>query len=359
MWAINEVGTPSTQQQAVDVFTDAGTARADLRDFVRGLYTGDTGMPPAPGLVFAADPPQITADLSQYKQQLEDFYGDSPFWTDMSAYVRFWAQETYADARTWGVAGSTLDRPPRRISNDYFEHGLLLAEAGPGSTDAALSFLEGAYTPVGNASYPYTEPELNPGGIGFGYTNSRSRRCRTSSRRRRTRCARSRLRPAPATGSASPGRRTRRGFPRCPRRRTSRSPTGSPTRSTGPRPDPSGACGTSGEWCDSSVDGAQFTEAWKTFAAWSPPTNTPEGSSVQVQVAPTVTVTFPSVSSRGSTQLTTSATGAAPPPGVQLRPGASLLRPRDDRELHRSGRRLHRLRRGGVRRICAAAVPTR
>jgi hypothetical protein len=169
-WAINEIGTPSTQQQALDVFTDAGTARADLRDFVRGLYTGNTGMPPAPGLVFAADPPQITSDLSQYKQQLEDFYGDSPFWTDMSAYVRFWAQETYADARTWGVAGSALTDRLSHL-NDYFQHGLLLAEAGPGSTDAALSFLEGAYTPVANASYPYTEPELNPGGIGFGYTN--------------------------------------------------------------------------------------------------------------------------------------------------------------------------------------------
>jgi hypothetical protein len=41
-----------------------------------------------------------------------------------------------------------------------------------------------------------------------------------------------------------------------------------------------------------------------------------------VQVAPTVTVTYPSVSSRGSTQLTTSATGEAPPQGVELRPGA-------------------------------------
>ena len=85
---------------------------------------------------------------------------------------------------------------------------------------------------------------------------------------------------------------------------------------------PAGACGSAGEWCDSSVDNAQFTEAWKAFAAWSPPTNTPEGSSVQVQLAPTVAATFSSVSSRGSTQLTTSAAGAAPPPGVQLRPGA-------------------------------------
>ena len=69
------------------------------------------------------------------------------------------------------------------------------------------------------------------------------------------------------------------------------------------------------------MDGAQFTEAWKAFAVWSLPTNTPQGSSVQVQLAPAVTATFSSVSSRGSTQVTTSTAGAAPPPGVQLRPG--------------------------------------
>ena len=43
---------------------------------------------------------------------------------------------------------------------------------------------------------------------------------------------------------------------------------------------------------------------------------------MQVQLAPAVTVTFSAVSSRGSTQVTTSDTGAAPPPGVQLLPGA-------------------------------------
>ena len=321
-WAINEVGTPSTQQQSVDVFTNAGTARADLRDFVRGLYTGATGMPPAPGLVFAADPPQVTSDLSQYKQQLEDFYGDSPFWTDMSAYVRFWAQETYADARTWGVAGSTLDDRIVHL-DDYFEHGALLAEAGPGSTDAARSFLEGAYTPVGNAAYPYTAPELNPGGIGFGYTNITLAQMQNfvSTQTDALRSFSSATAAGDRFGFAwSPNTK---GFPSVPAPtyvsladRIAGSIHGSET-------GPIGACGASGEWCDSSVDGAQFTDAWKTFAAWSPPTNTPEGSSVQVQVAPTVTVTYSSVSSRGSTQLTTSTTGTtAPPPGVQLRPGA-------------------------------------
>ena len=38
---------------------------------------------------------------------------------------------------------------------------------------------------------------------------------------------------------------------------------------------PIGACGASGEWCDSSVDGAAFTDAWKTFTDVTPPVITP------------------------------------------------------------------------------------
>ena len=317
-WAIDEVGMPSTTQMGVDVFTGAGTARANLEEFVRGLYTGDPGMPPAPGLVFAADPTQITSDLSRYKQQLEDFYSDSAFWADMSHYVRFWAQETYADARAWGVAGSTLDDRAAHL-NDYFQHGLLLAKAGPGNTDAARTFLEAAYTPVGNSSYVQTEPELQPGGIGYGFTNILLLPMQNFV---------STQTYALRSFSDGIGAGDRFGFSWWLKT------TGVPAASFvsladriagsihGSETDPSGACGATGEWCDSSVDGAQFTDAWKAFATWSPPTNTPEGSSVQVQVAPTVTMTFTSVSSRGSTQLTTSAAGAAPPPGVQLRPGA-------------------------------------
>jgi hypothetical protein len=356
-WAINEIGTPSTQQQALDVFTDAGTARADLRDFVRGLYTGNTGMPPAPGLVFAADPPQITSDLSQYKQQLEDFYGDSPFWTDMSAYVRFWAQETYADARTWGVAGSA---PTDRLShlNDYFQHGLLLAEAGPGSTDAALSFLDGAYTPVANASYPYTEPELNPGGIGFGYTNLTLTQMQNfvSTQTDALRSFSSATGAPDRFGFAwSPNTK---GFPRCQRRRTSRSPTGSPARSTGPRPirrrlrrirrmvrQLGRRRAVHGGLEDLRRVVAADEHAGGIVGAGTGRAGRDGDLPVGV------------VAGLDAADDVGNRSGAAarrPAPA-----GRSLLRPRDDRELHRSGRRLHRLRRCGVRRICAAAVPAR
>ena len=59
-WAVNEVGEPSNTAMGVAVVKNTGTARQDLRDFVRGLYTGVDGTPD-PGLVFAADPLQVTS----------------------------------------------------------------------------------------------------------------------------------------------------------------------------------------------------------------------------------------------------------------------------------------------------------
>jgi hypothetical protein len=112
--AVNEVGAPSGTQIAVDVLKNAGTARQELRDFVRGLYTGDDGVT-SPGLVFAADPLQVTTDLTQYKQDLRSWYSDAAFWIDMRRSARFWAQETHADARTWGVDAHAAERLPERL----------------------------------------------------------------------------------------------------------------------------------------------------------------------------------------------------------------------------------------------------
>ena len=102
-WAVNEVGTPSDSPVNTDVLTGIDGARQNFRDFVRGLYTGSSGLPMA-GLVFAADPPQMTTDIWPYGRGLASWYSDAFFWQDMQQYdSRFWAQETYADARSWGV----------------------------------------------------------------------------------------------------------------------------------------------------------------------------------------------------------------------------------------------------------------
>jgi hypothetical protein len=249
-WAINEVGEPSGQIMGVDVLRNAGSARQNLRDFVRGLYTGN-GVS-SRGLVFAADPTHVTTDLLGYRQALDDFYADSSFWEDMSRYVAFWAQESYSDARSWGVPGSTLAERSAYL-DDYSLHGIRLAEARGAGTAAARTFFESAYTPLGNATFRARN--------GFGFTDI----------------------PTPAmqnfvstqTYAFRSSAGSRFGF------------ADQRINSTGPEmvviedrlaaaiqnseADPSGACGANGEWCDSSVDGAQFNGAWKDVGNPTPP----------------------------------------------------------------------------------------
>jgi hypothetical protein len=298
--------TRAVNELTPDVLANAGTSRADLREFVRGLYTGD-GTPSA-GLVFVADPTQATTDLAGYEQQLQGLLADGPFWQDMTRYVRFWGQEVYADSRLWGVPGADL-AARREHLNDYLQHAFTLAEAGPGSTAAARAFLEQAYTPVANAAWPQTVDS------GFGDTNVAAPvmdaflAAQTDAMR---------------TSSTAAGRL---GFAWVPK-----AMTGLPAATFvdlldhlaaavhASDTDPAGACAAGA--CDGDVAGASFSDAWKAFAAWSPPTNTLEGAGVQVRPAAGVSVTFASVLSRGSTQATVSAPGQAPPAGLRLPAGA-------------------------------------
>jgi len=263
-WAVNEVGELSATQMGVDVIKGVGTARRDLRDLVRGLYTGPDGTTD-PGLVFAADPLQVTTDLSQYKQDLLSWYGDSDFWNDMSSYVRFWAQETYADARLWGVEGSTLAQRSAFL-NDYFQHGNRLAAAGVPGTDAARAFFANAYTPLANASFRWPVPNLVTG-IGFGYTDIGLEKMLQFVS---TQTYAQRVAAAPSTTGE------RLGFAVAANSATAAETTAVYDRLAAAvqasQETPAGACGASGEWCDSSVDGAWFSDAWKTFTDVTPPT---------------------------------------------------------------------------------------
>jgi hypothetical protein len=265
-WALNEVGAPSTQLLGVDVLTDTGTARDDVLEFVRGLYTGEPGMPPAPGLVFAANPTQITTDLALYKQRLRSWFRDAEFWMELSRYVRFWAQETYADARTWGVAGSTLAARTSQLT-DYFAHATRLLDADPDGTAAARAFFDAAYTPVGNASYQWGPPELQPNGIGFGYTAITLPEMQAFVAAQTY---------ALRTYFGGVGARDRFGYAFVPR-----VSTGAATQSAvagrvaaairGSETEPSGACGPGGDWCNGEIAGAQFNPAWATFPDVTPP----------------------------------------------------------------------------------------
>jgi hypothetical protein len=286
---------------AVDVIKGNDGARQNLEDFLRGLHDGDDGVPNS-GVVFAADPLQVTADLAQYARDLRSWYADTPFWQAMSASVRFWAEETYADARTWGVAGSNLAQRTAYL-NDYFLHGSRIAAEGNDATDSARAFFEAAYTPVGNASYRYGPPDLTTG-IGFGFTDigpvgvQRFISAETYALR------------------SSVG--VRFGFALvpindAPDRAAVEARVGAVIHDS--ESNPIGACSAAGEACDLDVSGAAFTDTWKAFA------NTTEGSNVAVQVGPGVSVTYADVTARGATWLS-SRTSDQTPAGFEPLAGA-------------------------------------
>jgi hypothetical protein len=146
IWAVNEFSSA--------VRRGDGNARANMRAFVRGLHDGAPGMPEVRGAVFVVGLDQRLADTSVYKATMKGFLADTPFWADMQGAVRLFAQEVYADSRSWGVPGSSRNERARYL-NDYLQHLIELAEAGPDDVDTAVSYLRRAFLPLGSAAWPW------------------------------------------------------------------------------------------------------------------------------------------------------------------------------------------------------------
>jgi hypothetical protein len=143
-WALNELTTA--------VRRGDGNARANIREFVRGLYEGD-GTHPTRGTVLIVGFGQRTSNLSAYQNTLQNWLADTAFWTDMATYVSDWSQEVYGDLRAHAVPGDPVTNR-REYLNDYLQHPLVLATAGPPAIDAARSFLQSAYSPLANGAWP-------------------------------------------------------------------------------------------------------------------------------------------------------------------------------------------------------------
>ena len=152
-WAVNEF--PSS------VRANAGTTRAQVRDFVHGLYAGD-GTPPTRGVVFIIGVGQSATGISLYQSNLQNWLTDSTFWADMSAYVSDWSQETYGDVRRYAVPGSSSDQR-RDYLVDYLEHPRVLAGVGPPTIDPGRAYLAAAYSPLANAAWQWAS--------GYGWTS--------------------------------------------------------------------------------------------------------------------------------------------------------------------------------------------
>jgi hypothetical protein len=110
-------------------------------------------------------------DLSELKTETKSLLADAAFWADIGPYVAFFAREAYADARRWGVAGSSLPDRERHL-NQYFMHLVRLAEDGPDEVETARRFLSRTFLPMVNATWPARGPDpfLPPFCCGHGWS---------------------------------------------------------------------------------------------------------------------------------------------------------------------------------------------
>jgi hypothetical protein len=190
----------------------------------------------------------------------------------MSAYVSDWSQEEYGDVRRYAVPGSSADTR-RDYLIDYLEHVNVLSRVGPPTIDQARAYLAGAYSPLANAawqwasSYGYTAVPFD---LMQSFVSAQVYALRYYSA---------------ANGQAQ----DHFGFAWQPRNASGLSTAdyqaqgaaildrlSSAIRDSGDTgADPSrpgvGACGTDGSFCAGELAGATFTEAWKSFRAWSAP----------------------------------------------------------------------------------------
>jgi hypothetical protein len=262
-WAVNEF--PSSVRAV------AGADRANARELVRGLYEGDGG-PAVRGTVFVIGVGQRAGTVPLYQNNLQNWMTDSAFWTDMAAHVSDWSQETYADFRSYGVPGAPI-ATRRDYLVDYLQHGLVLAGVGPSAIDSARAFLQSTYSPLANAAWQWAS------GYGWTMVPFDQMQAFVSAQTYALRFA------STTTGQAQ----DHWGFAWQPQ-----NATGEPSSQftgetaaildrlalairdsgqTNPTDPGSGACGPPGQtlYCGGDLAGAAFTEAWKSFRAWTQP----------------------------------------------------------------------------------------
>ena len=263
-WVLNEVTSA--------VRRNTGQARANLRELLRGLYEGD-GTRPTRGAVFVTGLGQQTSDLSLYQTNLQNWLSDSAFWTDMSTYVSDWSQEVYGDVRSYAVPGASA-ATRRDYLNDYLQHKLVLAGAGPPTIDTARSYLQTAYSPLANAAwerdtgYGWT---MVPAEQMAGYVSAQVYSLRYFSTATSQSADHWGFAWAPRNASGmSAG-----DFALGPVRFSigSAQPSATPARRSTRKTQEARACGPPGQnvWCAGDLDGARFNEAWKSFRAWTQP----------------------------------------------------------------------------------------
>ena len=153
-WAINELTSGTRRGE--------GSSRAQIREFVRGLYdAGGDGLQ-AKGVVFVVGISQRVSDVGTYKARMQEWLQDAAFWSDMSAYVSDWSQEVYGDVRGYASPGAPA-ATRRDALVDYLRHSDLLASAGATASGTANAFFAATSSPLANAAWQWS--------FGFGWTD--------------------------------------------------------------------------------------------------------------------------------------------------------------------------------------------
>ena len=260
-WVLNEMTTA--------IRRGTGQARANIREFLRGLYEGD-GTRPTRGAVFVVGFGQRTSDLSLYQTNLQNWFSDTAFWTDMATYVSDWTQEVYGDVRSWAVPGVPTS-VRRDYLNDYLQHKFVLAAAAPTTLEPARSFVLSTYSSLGNAAWERD--------AAYGWTMVPAEQMAAY--------VSAQVHAIRYFGAVNQRPEDRGGLAWAPRNTTGMSAADFAARTglvldrlaaairdsaqTRDPADPGGAaCGPPGQstLCAADLEGARLTEAWKTFQTW-------------------------------------------------------------------------------------------
>jgi hypothetical protein len=260
-WVVNEASSA--------VRRGTGSARPILRELLRGLYEGD-GTLPTRGAVFVIGVGQQTTDVSLLQTNLQNWFTDAAFWTDMATYVSDWSQEVYGDVRSWAVPG--VPQSTRRdYLNDYLQHKGLLANAGPPTIDTARAYLQSTFSPLANAAWERSS------GYGWTLVPPEQMAAYVSAQVHALRYHTATSGQALDHWGFAWAPRNANGIPAADfaaRSALVLDRLAAAVRDSGQTTDPadpgSAACGPPGQnvWCVADVAGARFNEGWKSFRTW-------------------------------------------------------------------------------------------
>lgn len=281
IWGVNEFSSA--------VRTGVGPTRSNMREFVRGLYTGDGT--PVQGLVWVAGIGQPTTFLDVYKTNLKAWLGDTAFWADMSLYVKYFSQEVYAGLSNWAMPGTSTEERRGPLA-DYLEQLAHLAGHAPADLSAMSAYVGRADAPAGNAAWPrpaYGWPPIAtpaPYDLAQAFITAQVDAFRHEQANRPLQMWGFAWAPSnPATEPQIPDFVNKAGW--ILDRLAAAIHASDVPGDLSAMP----ACGPNGSWCLGDLDGSWFNLAWHSFNTWTQPLASDSAVTVQENVSTDVTLT--------------------------------------------------------------------